>query len=115
MALEKTLPFMGFSANYWRIIRVTSDFERTFTEIRIALYKDEATRISNSAAIIDGRRLQLGNTYLNGTSAQAAQAAKDVALQEAYIALKFLAVIEAAKLAEDQDADLAFFSDATDN
>jgi len=59
MALELEQSYKGYTANYWRITRLSPNYERNETQVILTLYKDATTRKTDSDAVL----LTQGKTY----------------------------------------------------
>jgi len=57
MALTLQTIYKGLTAEYWKIISVSENMMANQTLVRLALYKDKATRDANIADFIDLRAL----------------------------------------------------------
>ncbi len=114
MAFQKIKVIFGFSPNYWRVTNINNDIDGGNVIVTLALYKDEATSNADQTAKLEQVRFQLGANYETRVPTKGADNMKDVERASAYESTKALAIIEAAKPAEEQNADLAFFSDAVD-
>jgi hypothetical protein len=55
MALKLQTNFKGLTAEYWKILRVDHDYKTNQVVVRLALYKDQATRETNIDNFLDMR------------------------------------------------------------
>jgi len=53
MALKLQTTFKGLTAEYWKIIKTYHNFVNGKVVVRLALYKDSATRLANVNDFID--------------------------------------------------------------
>lgn len=112
MAYQKNKIKKGFTSNYWRFLEIHSNMNRADAVCVFGLYKDKATRDADPDAVIETVQFNLGLELLNASANN--DIVKNINIAKAYTALKNKATEEAAKPAEEQDGDLAFFSDAVD-
>lgn len=59
MALKKTQSYKGYTADYWRVTRVSCEYAHNQTQVIMALYKDKATRDADPDAVL----LTQGKTF----------------------------------------------------
>lgn len=112
MGFTKNKTIKGHINNYWRFLEIHSNMNRADAVCVFGLHKDKATRDANPNAVIETVQFNLGLDLLNATANN--DTVKNINISKAYTALKNKATEEAAKPAEEQDGDLAFFSDAVE-
>lgn len=106
MALQKTKQIKGYDANYWRIIQLNSNFERSDAVITLALYKDRETRITDPGAILETITFDLSEDFANDVYDGEVDKVRSIKLKEAYKVLKIKS--------QEEDSEMAFFADAVE-
>lgn len=106
MALQKTKQIKGYDTNYWRIIQLNSNFDRSDAVITLALYKDKATRTAEPGAILETIAFDLGEDFANDIYDGRADKVRSIKLKEAYKILKIKS--------QEVDSEMAFFADAVE-
>lgn len=118
MAFQKEKTDKGFSGDYWRIVQLNCNFDRSDAVVTLAQYKDEATRDADATAVMQSVTFDLAEELLGATYGNGADNMKSVSLKEAYKAIKKMATTEQAKIDNEDDdtgrEDIAFFETATD-
>ncbi len=113
MALQKVKSTqMGVDGDYHRVLQLNCNYDRLDAVCTVGVYVDEAARNAGSTPI-DSFQIDLAGQFHNENYKDGEDAMKNISLKEAYKALKALAVVEAAK-DEDKNDALAFYADAED-
>lgn len=114
MALQKTkTTHHGVDGDYWRILQLNCNYDRSDAVCTVVLYLNEAARNAGNSPV-DSFQIDLAVDYHDGQYVNGDDAMKNISLKEAYKTLKQMAVDESTKPKDGQNADLAFFSDTVD-
>ena len=108
---NKTLPTSA-SGEYWRVVQVNMNYDRTDCVVTLVCYVDEDARNAD-AQPLTSVQLDLGDNFHDDEYSNGEDTMKNVSLKEVYKVLKSMSQTEDNKK-EDKNADLAYFADATD-
>lgn len=113
MALQKVKStLMGVDGTYHRVLQLNCNYDRLDAVCTIGTYVDKVAREAGSTPVASFQ-VDLAGEFHNENYKDGEDVMKNISLKEAYKALKRMAVVEAAK-EEDVNEALAFFADATD-
>lgn len=114
MGLEKEkVTKYGVEGEYWRIIKLASDYIEGKVSCTIALYVTYAARLAESD-YIEHRHFALNNSYMGKEYENGDDTMRNITLKEAYVILKEMAIVEHNKTEGSRNAELAWFWDADD-